>query len=365
MGMLQVKPLLLAEFTVTLNLIEIIILQLGAIILGVSVHFFITSISGRKNIRRNLEAQAKGGQHMDEWKLKYYNELESRNKELGDFKDKLMEAEERSNILTIEIDEMRKENRNLKAELLTATTASASISHKPEDKGSYIDQLKAAQSSLLEHNQKISKLLEQVDLVKASEEKHEAAVRNNEQLNSQLQQLRVLLNEKEKLINQIKQKEHLTQEMTARLDSAYEEFNLLQDKMLKLETQLTSSRHISLEYDDLQEAYKRVSRDLETHKQRSSSLSEENQRLNDRMEKLEDELREANFQKQQLQKKLVYLEELNSDLQLVSDHSKNLESQLKRVGELESMLNMVMEERNALQQEKVNTMVKNTWESDS
>ena len=63
---------------------------------------------------------------------------------------------------------------------------------------------------------------------------------------------------------------------------------------------------------------------------------------------LEDKLREATFQKQQLQKRSAYLEELNTDLQVVSDANKKLEAQLRRVGELESMLNVVAEERDQL-----------------
>ena len=64
--------------------------------------------------------------------------------------------------------------------------------------------------------------------------------------------------------------------------------------------------------------------------------------------RFEDKLREANFQRQQLQKRVSYLEELNNDLHVVSDTNKKLESQLKRMGELESFINVVSEERDDL-----------------
>jgi len=63
---------------------------------------------------------------------------------------------------------------------------------------------------------------------------------------------------------------------------------------------------------------------------------------------LSDKLREANFQRQQLQKRVSYLEELNNDLHVVADANKKLESQLKRLGELESIINVVSEERDDL-----------------
>ena len=59
-------------------------------------------------------------------------------------------------------------------------------------------------------------------------------------------------------------------------------------------------------------------------------------------------MREANFQRQQLQKRVSYLEELTADLQMVAQANKKLEQQLRRIGELESMLTVVSEERDHL-----------------
>ena len=68
-----------------------------------------------------------------------------------------------------------------------------------------------------------------------------------------------------------------------------------------------------------------------------------------------DKLREANFQRQQLQKRVAYLEELNEDMKAVADANKKLEGQIRRIGELESKLNMVAEERDELARKQINT----------
>jgi chromosome segregation ATPase len=136
--------------------------------------------------------------------------------------------------------------------------------------------------------------------------------------------------------------------MTSMLDSAYSEFNTLQGKIQKLEAQLTSSKMMGLELEDLREEHNKMADNFEEQKHRLVLLSNENRELQMQLVETEDKLKEANFQRQQLQKRAAYLEELNNDLQVVSDANKKLESQLKKVGELESKLNMVSEERDQL-----------------
>jgi hypothetical protein len=106
---------------------------------------------------------------------------------------------------------------------------------------------------------------------------------------------------------------------------------------------------LSLEYEDLKEVNSKLTRDYEEQKQKAYALSTENQQLQNQMMEAEDKFREANFQRQQLQKRVAYLEELNMDLQVVSDTNKKLEGQLKRIGELESLLNVVSEEKDILE----------------
>jgi chromosome segregation ATPase len=325
----------------TLSIIEITVLMLGAIVLGITIHFFITS---RRSLKNSTAGESnKISKSLEEWKLKYFNDVEIRDKELATLRERLEESEENSNINSIEADEMRQQNKRLKSEIETLRKTLPS-SEKPD----YIQQLRQAQSSLMEHNEKINQLLEQIDLVKETEEKQQEILKNNEELSDQIAELKSILSQKEKEVNNIRQKEHLTKEMTSMLDSAYSEFNTLQSKIHKLESQVNSSKMMNMDYEDMKEAHYKLTRDYDENKIKLNTALTENQLLHSQIIETEDKLREANFQRQQLQKRVAYLEELNNDLQAVSDANKKLESQLKRIGELESMLNVVAEERDQL-----------------
>lgn len=396
--------------TLSLTLIEIIVLMLGAITLGITIHFFIVS---RKSLKSaTIDTAGKISKELEQWKLKYFNDMEARDKELGTLRDKLADTEENNDINAIEADEMRKMNKKLQLEIeaVRKTTVAApdnaievielkdineklrleiisirkaatanssttteidelrkandllraeietirksspttSFSGAAPDKSSYMEQLRMAQSSLLEHNQKINQLLGQIDIVKETEEKQQEIQRVNSELTNEINDLKFLLSQKEEEINNTRQKDHLTTEMTSRLDSAYNEFNALQDKIHKLEAQVIGSKKLSLDYEDLQESYQKTSRDFEEQKLKYNHTLSENQQLQAELAATEDKLREASFQRQQLQKRVAYLEELNNDMQAVAEANKKLEGQLKRVGELESRLNMIAEERDEL-----------------
>ena len=330
----------------SLSIIEIIVLMLGAIVLGVTIHFFFTNRRGMKNTPIETDKVSK---NFDEWKLKYFNDIELRDKELGLLRQRAAEAEENASIYTIESEELRKQNKILLSEIEQYRKAPP-VSGKTD----YIEQLRQAQTNLMQHNEKINLLLEQIDLVKEEEETQQEILRTNEEMSSQIASLKFLLNQKEREMDNIRQKENLTKEMTSMLDNAYNEFNILQTKIQKLESQVTNSKKVNMDYEDLKEGYVKLTADLEENRSRLNLLTIQNQELQAQLSDTEDKLREANFQRQQLQKRVSYLEELNSDLQAVSDANKKLESQMKRIGELESRLNMVSEERDELARKQVN-----------
>lgn len=356
---------MLMAATLSLSVLEIVLLLFGAIILGVTIHFFIAS---NKSLKAAANELKKDGFAQDEWKLRYFNDMELRDKEIASLKQQLIEAEENANIYSNEAEEVVKVNRKLEAEIVTLkkqlasaqappppptpVSAPAPVIEKVKPEGDYLDQLRQAQYGLLEHNQKINQLLSNIDVIKEKEEAQREVLRANEELSAQINIMRQQLTEKEIEINNIRQKEHLASEMKSMLDSTYTEFNTLQSKIQKLESQLNSSRKMNLEYEDLKEAHSKLSRDFEEYKLKASGLTIENQQLQAQLMEVEDKLREANFQRQQLQKRAAYLEELNNDLQVVSDSNKKLEAQLRRVGELESMLNVVSEERDHLMRNK-------------
>ncbi|MBK5273316.1 MAG: hypothetical protein JJE22_20115, partial [Bacteroidia bacterium] len=249
--------------SLTLSLMEIIVLMLGAIILGITIHFFIVS---RRSLNNSSDHSNKISKSLDEWKLKYFNEIEVRGKELFDLKQRLENSEEDNTINTIEAEEMRSENKKLRVEIESlrnsppvAAVSAAATGEKPD----YIDQLRQAQSSLMDHNEKINQLLGQIEIVKETEEKQQEIQRNNEQLVIQINELKSLLSQKENEVNNIRQKEHLTNEMTSMLDNAYNEFNVLQGKIQKLESDLSSTKMVNMDYEDMKEAHYKLGREFE------------------------------------------------------------------------------------------------------
>jgi DNA repair exonuclease SbcCD ATPase subunit len=436
--------------TLQLSVIEVIILMLGAITLGITIHFFLISRKSLKEVTSDVPGKLH--KELEVWKLKYFNDTELRDKELEDLRYKLsiasdstddisieieelqvknkklqneievlrkggavsggqdmaelqrrlVEAEENYEIYSIEAEEQRAQNKKLQAEIESLKknshspresdqgrkkiqeaeesvrrhvaeaedlrivnkklmaeiellrSAQAHPAPVPGEKPDYMEQLRRAQSSLMEHNEKINLLLGQIEIVKETEEKQQEILKVNEELSVQIEDLRYKLSQKEKEVSNSRQKEHLTTEMNAMLDSAYNEFNILQSKMQKLEQQVAGSRKLNMEYEELRESYKKLSRDYEEQKLKYTANSDENRQLKGTLAEVEEQLRDAEFQRQQLQKRVLYLEELNTDMQVMVDANKKLESQLKRIGELESMLNVISEERDQLMQRKTN-----------
>ena len=330
--------------TLNLSIVELAVLFFCAVSLGIVIHFFITS---RRNLRSSSPETEKSKQAVDEWKLKYFNEIEKKEKDIEEMRNLLSEAQEGSQIYKEQVEELRRQQRRTQSEVESTQKAVS------ENKPNYIEQLRIAQASLLDHNEKISQLLENIDMARENEEKQKLMEEENEELMNHIKDLKYILSEKEIEIHNIRQKENLTKEMTSMLDSAYSEFNTMQSKMQKLETQLSSSKMISLEYEDLKEAHLNVQHEYEDYKVKLQAMTTENQQLTLRLNEVEDKFREANFQRQQLQKRVGYLEELNNDLQVLADANKKLEHQLRRIGELESMLNVVSEENQLLKRQVI------------
>ncbi len=324
-----------------LSPVEIIVLMMGAITLGITIHFFIISRRSLK-IASPVAAQ-KINKQLEEWKLRYFNETEWRDKELINLKETLTRAEENNNINSIEAEELRRKNKQLQTEMDSLRNTATG-----ESKGGYIEQIRLARKSLQEYNEKITQLLGQIDLVKETEEKKLEVQQNNEVLAEQVSELQYRLSQKEKELDVVRQKEGLAKEMSSTLDSVYKEFNILQDKIQRLESQVSVSRKANLEYEELKETHYKLNHDFDEQSLKYIAALTENQQLESTLAETDERLREANFQRQQLQKRVLYLEELNTDMQVVTETNKKLEGQLKKIGELESMLHIVSEERDQL-----------------
>jgi DNA repair exonuclease SbcCD ATPase subunit len=334
---MKTLPLILG-YTLTVRLPEIIIFLLGALILGISIHYFWTS---RNSIRIQKPVPEEGIPDNDNWKLKYYNDMDIQEKTLQQLRQRLSESEENEKIYQLETEELREEiefvkEKNARAEE-KVTRAEAQI--KPltvtED---YLQQLKLAQDNLFQYNQHINKLLQQIQMLKESEKKYQDLQQQHSVLNEQLSSLYSQLAVKDAEINRILQEQRLVLEMNERMDKAYADFTQMQEKLRKLENYLDQPHSKRIEYDQLQETYFKLSREFDEVKGKQISLFEENQRLSRILADTEDKLKEANFQRQQYHKKMLFLEELNRDIQEATEQHKKMESQLRRISEMESIL---------------------------
>lgn len=320
---------------IQISIAEIIMFQIGALVLGFVIHYFWNMRHGSQ-FDQEIDVE-KYEKEAHDWRMKYYNILEHQ-KETGEHLQKELEhVRENEKVLLEELEETKALNRELMQK--QKETPVAFTAPVPEvSTAAYLVQLKAAQDHLLKHNQDISKLLNQVELLEKVEQQHQTTLQQNMDLSEQMQQLRRSLNEKERELNTIRQQTELTQEMKSRLNTAYDEFNEIQAKLQKVEQQLTVPQGNVFKNDELEEANHLLSVELNDLRSKQRDLVEENSKLNQLVTEIESKLKEANLQRQQLSKRNEFLEELNKDLQHVSDHNKKLESQLSRLSEIEAMI---------------------------
>jgi hypothetical protein len=336
---MKTLPLILG-YALTVRLPEIIIFLLGALVLGITLHYFWTS---RHSIRIQKPVPDEGINENDNWKLKYYTDMEIQEKTLQQLRDRLSDSEENEKIYHLETDELREE-----LEILKEKSSRAEALIKPltvtED---YLQQLKNAQDNLFQYNQHINKLLQQIQMLKESEKKYQDLQQQHSILNEQLSSLYRQLAEKDAEINRIQQEQRLVLEMNERMDKAYADFTHMQEKLRKLEQYLDQPHSKRIEYDQLQETYFKLSREFDEVKGKQIALFEDNQRMSRILADTEDKLKEANFQRQQYQKKMLFLEELNRDMQDATEQHKKMESQLRRISEMESILSRSFPNKNA------------------
>jgi hypothetical protein len=327
---MKTLPLILG-YTFTVRLPEVIILLLGALVLGFTIHYFWTS---RNSIRIQKPVTDEGINDNDNWKLKYYNDMEIQEKTSQQLRDRLSESEENEKIYKLETDELREELELLKVKY----SRTEAMVKPPTVTDDYLQQLKNAQDNLLQYNQHISKLLQQIQILKESEKKFQDLQHQHSVLNEQLSGMYKQLAEKDAEIRSIMQEQRLVLEMNERMDKAYADFTQMQDKLRKLEQYLDQPHSKRIEYEQLQETYFKLSREFDEVKGKQMALFDENQRLSRILADTDDKLKEANFQRQLYQKKMLFLEELNRDMQDASEQNKKVESQLRRISEMESFL---------------------------
>jgi DNA repair exonuclease SbcCD ATPase subunit len=325
-------------YQVSVGVWEIIVFQFGAGVLGFFIHFFLaTRKSYPHSMKESSVAEELSLPEAEEWRLKYFEEADLQQQ----LRAELDEAKSNEELMEMEVEELRAALKQ--AQTQTSVVIEKTVTEPGTGPVDYLDRLQYAHESLFEHNQNIARLLEQIDLLKESEQKYMEIVQANELLNSRILELEGELADKESAIQQARQQQQLANEMKDRLGKAYDEFNALREKLLKVENTLSQPANRQFEYNELQQSYFRLTKDLDEVKGRQLSLLEENQRMSRLLADTEDKLRESNFQRQQMQKKVTFLEELNTDLQQISEQNKKLENQLKRMSEIEQLLARVAE----------------------
>ena len=263
-------------YSVTIGLPEIIIFLLAAILLGFSIHFYWAGKRSVPGLKQPGPMDPSDISEDDQWRLQFYEQLEKHEKTQDRMQKELMRMAEAEKTLLADLEEAKSEITRLEgiAEKVSVSSGEAPMRNTISD------------------------------LVMAQQNLHES----------------------------------LTREMTERLERAYEEFNFLQDRIQKIQEQAVDPHKRNFETDELEQSYFRITKEYDELKLKNLALMEENQRLTRTLADSEEKLRDANFFKQQLTRKVTFLEELTSDLQQLSGHQKKLEGQLKRISEIEAML---------------------------
>lgn len=329
--------LVILGYQMYVGILEIIIFLLGGVALGFFIHFFLVS-------RRTMSLKLPEPEppiladtaflDNEEWRLKYYEDMELQEKEQMQLRRELDEVRDNEQLLTIEVEELHKE---LKRRHDAPQPAERTQLSQEEQSEEYLMRLQKTQQGLAEQHHQITLLLDQIELLKQTEFKHIDTIKANEELNARLNEMLTMLAGKDARIVELEQQQLLSDEMEERMEKAYEEFNALREKLLKVES-LSNPPSRQFEFEEIQQNNFKLIREFDEYKQKHLDLLEENRRLSRLLADTEEKLRESNFQRQQLQKKVTFLEELNRDLQQISEHNKKLENQLRRMSEIEVML---------------------------
>jgi chromosome segregation ATPase len=164
--------------------------------------------------------------------------------------------------------------------------------------------------------------------------------------------LQLALDKKEAEIKKYKQQLEVSTKMQTHFESMQKEFGQLQQKMQKLEVQAREANDLKIKLDHVQQSLAKVEKDLIRKEDKLRDITAESQKLHTALNETEDKLQESNLQRQQMMKKVQFLEEMNDDMKEIADNNRKLQNELRRVAELESMLNIMTEERDELLKKK-------------
>jgi chromosome segregation ATPase len=307
---------------VNLTLIEFIVLPLAVIIFGATLYFFIKS---RKSLQETLLATKK----ISPVQIK-------KEKEVSTKRSSVVELEEQFARMRYEASHPKQEKVEPPLKRLT---------HKEEIAVHDLKNTIAQQQKMLDsYLQKVEEL---------ENEGREELNEKIEELEKKVDELIGDIEEKDEEIKDLRKQASAGERMAAKIEEVYQEFDQLQTKMTVLEKQAGRANNLAIELEDMKYSYEQAHKELLRKHEKLEEVMNDNQRMRQQMDELEDKLSEANLQRQQLQKKVMFLTDLNNDMQSISDTNKKLQTEMRRIGELESMLNMMAEERDFLLRKKM------------
>ena len=307
---------------VNLTLFEIFILQIGAIILGITIYFFWTS-------NRALSATLKQSKSKLDIvpKKTFLERVGLGNTTLDDLEQRVTQLRQK-----------------VSAEVSAKKTTPLPQTSEPVSTANVL----SLKDSLLHQQHTLEGLLSKIDAIEEGNYNKKELAQKNEELEQKIERLELELDAKEGEINRVKQQEALAQQMASRIDEVYKEFDILQNKIASLEKQANKANSLTLELEDAKQLTEQLQKELVRKQDKLEETIAEGQRLHSTLSITEDKLAEANLQRQQLQKKVQFLQDITNDMQHVSESNQKLQTELRRIGELESMLSMISEERDRL-----------------
>lgn len=303
---------------IDLTLVAFIALPIGAIILGVTVYFFLKT---QASLRETIEVT-----------------------QLRSTPQVKKEARKKARRPVSELLKRFSRKRN-NPDLPDVTIISPrKLSETPE---SIVQELK---HTIAQQQQVLNTYLDKVEEL---EDGGKGQLRQlNNDLQKEISKLHNIIEQKDHELEELEQRASGAQKMAGKIDEVYQEFEQLQLKMMQLEKQANRANKLAMDLEDTKQSYEQVYHELMRKQEKLEEVMNENQRMRVDMNTLEDKLAEANLQRQQLQKKVQFLQEMNADMQSLSDTNKKLQTELRRIGELESMLNMMAQERDFLLKKK-------------
>lgn len=167
-------------------------------------------------------------------------------------------------------------------------------------------------------------------------------------LDKTTRELQAALERKDSEIQKLKQQVDISKKMQSHFDEMQEEFSALQEKLEKLEIQAWDANELQVKLENAEAVNEKLENDLRRKEEKLRELLNESQRLQTALHETEDKLNESNLQRQQLIKKMRFIEEMNGDMKQMADTNRKLQTELRRIAELESMLNLITEERDDL-----------------